>query len=128
MADTVATHVLLNSGHDYIVKLMGISDGTGEAAVQKVDISGINNDHGVVCTVFRLKKIKWAITGYSVRLIWDSSGTDTLACVLRGTGEIDFSDTGDYYVTTTGTGDLLLTTPAGDATGTYDITIEAFKD
>jgi hypothetical protein len=42
MADAVAVTVLYESMADYIVLCTNISDGTGEAAVTKVDVSALS--------------------------------------------------------------------------------------
>ena len=50
MADAVTTQVLQDGERLYIAKFTNISDGTGEAKVTKVDVSGLSpSSQGLAC-------------------------------------------------------------------------------
>jgi hypothetical protein len=123
MADAVSTTVIKNEGSEYVVHLTNASDGTGESNVVKVDKSTLTVS-GVEPSTLSLMSARWAIQGFAkVTLIWDHD-TDVTAMILTGSGFEDFSSFGGKQdAGTGGTGDLLLTAPAGATTGSYDITL-----
>ena len=125
MADTVTTQVVQNTKSEYVIHLTGISDGTGEAAVIKVDKSTLTNAGGVEPNNLSIMSVRWAIQGYSyIKILWDHT-TDDVALLLSGNGYDNFSEAGGLRdpKTTGGTGDLLLTSVGYASGATYDITI-----
>ncbi len=51
MADAVTSQTLVDNDKTLVMKFTNISDGTGESAVKKVDVSALNtNGHGQTCT------------------------------------------------------------------------------
>ena len=44
MADAVATQTIQEDGKTAIFRFTNVSDGTGETAVNKIDVSGLNPD------------------------------------------------------------------------------------
>jgi hypothetical protein len=138
MADSVTAAVLLDNNKQHVVHLTGISDGTGEAAVVKIDKSaiGVASD-GAEAASLDIEFVQWNIFGYSyITLLWDHT-TDDRAMVLAGVGQLDFSKLhlmdrkhGGLLVdprSSGGTGDLLLTTTGHDAGDAYDILIGVRK-
>ena len=99
-----------------------MSDGTGESAVKKVDVSALaNNSAGQACTSVSVSRIYWATVGMSVKLDFDATSNVLLV-------HLPADSTGDeYYDLFTGipnnagsgvTGDIDLTTvghSSGDA-------------
>jgi hypothetical protein len=127
MADTVRTLTVRNSvrlNGRYVVNLTNESDGTGESAVTKVDISTFTTPSGAAATYSAIERIEYSCVGMSVRLHWDAD-TDDTAAVLAGSGVIDQSMDGMRVDPRSagGTGDLLLTTTGHTSGDTYDITI-----
>lgn len=126
MPDTVATRVLYGGTRSkkYVVKLLNISDGTGESNVAKVTLSGLTRPDGSVPSRVTIEEIQWAIQGFSyVRLSWDRT-TDVVAAYLTGTGSVDYSNVGGLRESSTGdTGNILLTTAGAVSGCTYDITL-----
>ena len=125
MADTVDSKVI-HSGRRYCVHLTNVSDGTGEVAVVKIDISGLTDPRGAVCTKFSIDRIEYNIQGFtSVRLFWDHTTDDELAVLPAGAGMMDWSVGGGKAdpASAGGSGDILLTTAGAAANATYDITI-----
>lgn len=127
MVDTVSSDVLFSGNNRYIVRLYGVSDGTGETDVVKIDKSALAGpDRGNAPSKIKIESIQYDIQGHAkVTLEWDGT-TDTPILVMAGQGFKDFeldniggglvSDNAD------GTGDVLLTSSA-TAGASYDITI-----
>jgi hypothetical protein len=123
MADTVTSNVLISGSKGRTLLLTGLSDGTGEAGVVKVDKSAFTNHAGEAVNSLRILKVEWNIQGYTyIRLHWDHD-TDDTALLLSGTGEICFEKHGGLKdpASAGGTGDLLLTTVGHTAGDTYTI-------
>ena len=126
MADAVATLPIYSGGGLYAWKFTNISDGTGESAVLKIDVSTLVNVQGLPGTQVEIQEIVWAIQGFSsVRLLWDGT-TDQVADLLCWCGAINYETIGKLRpVNLTGnTGDLLFTTAGAVSGATYDITIK----
>jgi hypothetical protein len=126
MTDDVDSVVLANDGHSYVVQIVGVSDGTGEAAVVKVDKSTlVHKETNLEPIALDIRSIRYCVTGYTVELRWDH-GTDKLFAALSGAGKFDYSRFGGLRDTSTGdgAGDILLTAPASATTGSYTITLE----
>lgn len=126
MADAVTTIVELNGKKRYIARFTGISDGTGESAVVKVDKSTLTNSLGVEPSKLAIEEINWSIQGFaSVRLLWDHTTDDLAEVLAQGNGHRKYWPTGPGIVdpgSSGGTGDLLLTSSATTG-GTYDIRV-----
>jgi hypothetical protein len=125
MADAVSTNVIHNSSKKYIAQFTNLSDGTGESAVQKIDISGLTNQLGAAPTKVKINKINYSISGMSVGILFDHT-TDDQVLVLSGSGEKDFTKEGGLAdpASSGGTGDILFTTYGHAANDSYDITME----
>lgn len=126
MADTVDSIVLFNGRRKRVVRLLNISDGTGEAAVIKVALSGITGPDGTPTTKTVIEEISWSVQGFtSVRLLWDHTTDDEIAALAAGNGYINYKNAGGLVdpASTGGTGDILLTTAGAVSGATYDITL-----
>jgi hypothetical protein len=124
MADTVDSNVIFSGANKYTIQLIGISDGTGESDVSKIDISSLVGPGGDAPSSIRIDKIQWSIQGYTYILLeWDGS-TDTPIATLSGNNYFDWrSEGGRIMDASGGTGDLLLTSVGAISGDTYDITI-----
>ena len=125
MADTVDTKVISATGRKYTVRLTNVSDGTGESAVKKVDVSTLTGPTGRAGLYLVLEEIKWDVQGFtSVRLLWDATTDDEIA-VLSGRGLVSYRDVGGMVdpKSTGYVGDILLTTAGTTSGNTYDITM-----
>ena len=132
MDDTVNTDVQNNGNRNYTVHLQNKSDGTGESAVTKVDISTLSaGPDGVTTPVsLSLKSVQYDIGGFSsVQLFWDATTDDEMLTLSAGQGFLDFTDIGHLKdPRSTGyTGDVKLTTVGAAADATYDITLHFVK-
>ena len=68
MADAVTSTTVLDGDKDFIVQLTNVSDGSGESAVAKVDVSALTarKSDGAACTAVKLKKVYYSILGLSL--------------------------------------------------------------
>ena len=124
MADAVTSRVLNNGPRSYVVHLTGISDGTGESAVIKVDISTLMLASGLAPTKTAIAEVQWSIQGFSsVRILWDHTTDDTAMVLGQGQGYMEFATIGNLPdpASSGGTGDILLTSVGASTTATYDI-------
>lgn len=125
MADTVDTLIINPAKRKYTFRLFNYSDGTGESAVVKLDISTLRGLTGAECIYTVVEEIKWDVQGFSsVRLWWDHTTDDEIA-VMSGTGIVSYADVGGLKDPRSagGTGDILLSTTGTTAGSSYDITI-----
>jgi hypothetical protein len=133
MADAVTSTTLMDSDRVAIIQLTSTSDGTGEAAVKKIDVSALSDSStGQACTGVRLAKIVYSTFGMSVKLLWDAT-TDTICWDLNAdyTTDEDFTDFGGIQNTAAAsgkTGDIKLTTTGASSGDSYVIVLTLIKD
>ena len=125
MADAVTSTTLADGDRFAVIQLTNTSDGTGESAVKKVDVSALTaNSSGKACTGVRLAKIVYSTFGMSIKLLWDAS-TDTICWDLNEnyTDSEDFTEFGGLRNTAGSgkTGDVLFTTVGHTSADTYTI-------
>ena len=127
MADTVASQTIIDGQKTVVLKLTNVSDGTGEAAVVKVDVSALTAlPNGTACTGVVIEKIWWQCIGMKVQLLWDA--TTNLFCIELGenqSGHHDYTDFGGFPNNSGSgkTGDLLFTTVGHTAADTYTVVL-----
>ena len=74
MADAVTSQTIIDGERNCVMKFTNVSDGTGESAVAKVDVSALAaNAAGVSCSEVRVMRISHAIVGMSVQVFLDAS-------------------------------------------------------
>jgi hypothetical protein len=126
MADAVTSQTLIDGERNLVMKFTNISDGTGEAAVLKVDVSTML---GAPTTV-RITRIHYATFGMAARLLWDAT-TDVVAWTIAADQEgcHDFSAFGGISNNAGSgiTGDIMLTTIGHSAGDSYSIIVEMQK-
>jgi len=132
MADAVTSTTLMDSDRVAIIQLTSTSDGTGEAAVKKIDVSALSDSStGQACTGVRLAKIVYSTFGMSVKLLWDAT-TDTICWDLNAdyTTDEDFTEFGGIRNTSGSgkTGDIMLTTTGHTNGDSYVIVLTVYKD
>jgi|TARA_R100001015_G_C4604604_1_gene159611 hypothetical protein len=132
MADTVTSQTIQDGQKIAVLKFTNVSDGTGESAVKKVDVSALQaNNSGDACTSVSVARIYWATRGMGVNLEFDAS-TNVLLTGLPA------DSTGDeYYDLFTGipnnagsgvTGDIDFTTVGHSSGDTYSIILVLNKN
>ena len=131
MADVVTSQTIQDGSRKAVLKFTNASDGTGESAVTKVDVSALSsNAAGESCSSVQINKIWWQCTGMSVKIEFDAS-TNVLAIGLSedSNGYHDYSDfSGIPNNAGSGkTGDLDFTTVGHSSGDTYMIILELIK-
>jgi len=131
MADAVTATTLHDGGSIAVVHLTSVSDGTGEAAVVKVDVSALSSmSANVPCASVSIENVTYACAGLAVRLLWDATA-DVLALVLpeNQAGRLNYEAIGGLKNTGGAgkTGDLLLTTVGAGSGDGYAITLTLRK-
>lgn len=131
MADAVTSQTILDGERLFIGKFTNISDGTGETAVVKIDVSALSpNANGNACNGVKINKI-WAQTqGMSVDILWDA--TSDVLCETIPENQfylMDYSSFGGLPNNAGSgvTGDVSFTTVGAASGDRYTITIEAIK-
>ena len=74
MADTVTSQTIQDGQRKAVMKFTNVSDGTGESAVAKVDVSALQaNANGDSCTGVTVQRIYLATRGMGVNLFFDAT-------------------------------------------------------
>jgi hypothetical protein len=126
MADAVTSQTLQDGPRNAVMKFTNASDGTGEAAVLKVDVSALSGTP----TEVSIYMVEYSTVGMSINLLWDAT-TDVLALSLPA----DRSDTLKFYKfggvpNNSGagkTGDINLTTAGHSAGDSYTVILHMVK-
>lgn len=125
MADAVSSQTLIDGTKNVVMKLTNLSDGTGESAVLKVDVSTLSGAPSRV----RIMKVHYSVTGMVATLLWDAT-SDVRILDLAGDGWFDFTSFGGLYNNAGAgvTGDIQLTTTGHTLGDSYSIVLEMIKD
>ncbi len=132
MADAVATQTIQDGGRKAIFRFTNVSDGSGEAAVKKIDVSALTADpvSGAACSKVSIEKIWYTTIGMGVKIFFDAS-TDLLAWQLNAdyADELDFSEfNGIPNNAGSGvTGDIMFTTVAHSDGDVYNICMSVIQ-
>ena len=60
MADAVTSQTLIDGPTHVVMKFTNVSDGTGESAVTKVDVSALaSSQYGNACTGVKIERNSW---------------------------------------------------------------------
>jgi hypothetical protein len=131
MADAVTSQTLVDNDRTAIMKFTNISDGTGESAVLKVDVSALlPSASGKTCTRVTVTKIYVATHGMEVRMLWDA--TTDVPLFLSAPNNVQTLDMSNFGgITNNGgtgvTGDIMFTTADASAGDTYWVILEMTK-
>ena len=131
MADAVTSQTIFDGDKYVIMKFTNISDGSGESAVKKVDVSALNTDiNGNTCTSVAIEKIWWQCIGMKVKLFFDAT-SDAFIIELgeNQSGHHDYSEF-NGLINNAGsgkTGDIDFTTVGHSSGDTYTITLKMRK-
>ena len=132
MADTVTSQVMEDGPRNLVMKFTGVSDGTGESAVAKVDISALAGRWagGAVPSALRVDKIEYSTSGMGVNMLWDATTDVLIAAVPADRSDtLCFRDVGGIQNNSgTGkTGDIVFTTVGHTSGDTYTIILHMVK-
>ena len=136
MADAVTSQTIEDGGKNLVMKFTNISDGTGESAVAKIDVSALDTEPstGTACSRVTLQRIWFSNIGMGFSLYWNATSNMFICQATK-----DWSDTWDFTdssITLPGipnnagggvNGDLLLTTNDHSSGDTYSIVVWALK-
>jgi|TARA_R100001082_G_C4319164_1_gene140315 hypothetical protein len=125
MADAVTSQTLVDGPKFAVMKFTNISDGTGESAVTKVDVSALaDSADGDTCTSVTVDRIWWQCIGMKTQLLFDAS-TDVFIIELgeNQSGDHDYSSFGGLTNNAGSgkTGDINFTTVGASDGDTYTI-------
>ena len=131
MADAVTSQTLFDGDKHVVMKFTNISDGTGESAVKKVDVSALESDiNGNTCTSVAIEKIWWQCIGMKVRMLFDAT-SDKFIIELgeNQSGYHDYSEFGGISNNAGSgkTGDIDFTTVGHSSADTYTIILKMRK-
>lgn len=130
MADAVNSQTLFDGYAEAVMKFNNVSDGTGESAVLKVDVSALGTNYiGQTCTGVTIRRIHVALNGMSVNVLWDAT-TDVSAIVLApGMYTLDLDGNAHLWNNSEAgkTGDINFTTIGASSGDTYSIILEMIK-
>jgi len=132
MADAVTSTTISDGAYKAVIQLTNLSDGTGEDAVNKIDVSGLTaREDGTACSSVLIEKVSHSIIGFTqVQLLFDATAnTIALGLAQDSNGHMDFSDFGGLKNTAGSgkTGDILLTTIGASSNDSYVIVLELIK-
>ena len=121
MADSVTSQVLFSGDKRYAAMFTNSSDGTGESAVIKVDISTLIGAPSRV----KIARAVGNTFGMAVAVLFDHT-TDDRVLILNDEFDIDFKKYGGLQDpgSAGGTGDILFTTIGASSGDTYNILLE----
>jgi len=125
MADAVTSQTIIDGPQTAVLKFTNISDGTGESAVTKVDVSALNaSADGDPCTGVVIERLWWQCIGMKVQILWDA--TADAFCIELGenqSGDHDYTDFGGLTNNAGAgkTGDINFTTVGATAADTYTV-------
>lgn len=128
MADAVTTQTVLDGDRNVVMIFNNVSDGTGENAVLKVDVSMLTprTRDGAVCTGVRIKGAKYQVSGMQVSVLWDAT-TDVPAMILSDTNYQCFTVPIPNNAGAGKTGDINFTTIGAGVGDTYSIELHMLK-
>lgn len=124
MADAVTSQTIVDGKRNVVMKFTNLSDGNGESAVTKVDVSALND----APTRVAIQRIHYSVAGMVATLLWDAD-TDVRIVDLQGDGCLDASRYGGLInnAGTGVTGDIRLTTTGHTSGDSYTIILEMTK-
>jgi hypothetical protein len=131
MADAVASQTIQDGERTAVMRFTNVSDGTGESAVVKVDVSALAaNSAGQSCTEVAIQRIYWATVGMSVKLDFDATANALLVGLPADSTGDEYYDNFTAIPNNAGsgkTGDVLITTTGHSSGDTYSIILEMIK-
>ena len=131
MADAVTSQTIIDGERNCVMKFTNVSDGSGESAVAKVDVSALSaNSAGVSCSEVRVLRVSHAIVGMSVQMFLNATSNVLLMELAESSnGHMDFKDFGGLpnNAGSGKTGDVLFTTKGHSSGDTYSIVLEMVK-
>jgi len=135
MADAVTSQTIIDTEKRVVMKFTNLSDGNGESAVKKVDVSALNSHpDGTACSKVTIDQIWYDIGGMRLTIYFAAS-TNVAALVLGGSaaagnvqGHMDFRSFGGIKNNASSPdGDLDFTTSGHTNLDHYTVILEMRK-
>jgi hypothetical protein len=129
MADAVTSQTIQDGDRIAVLKFTNISDGTGEAAVKKIDVSALSAESGTgkACAKVAIEQMWYDCSGMTVDILWDAS-TDVICWTLSGYGFYDWRQAGPLVNNASSpTGDVMFTTTGHTAGDRYTVMVAVRK-
>ena len=131
MADTVTSQTIQDGERTAVMRFTNVSDGTGESAVKKVDVSSLAaNSAGQACTEVHIQRIYWMTVGMSVKLEFDASTNVLLTHIPADATGDEYYDNFTAIPNNAGsgkTGDIDFTIMGHSSGDSYSIILEMIK-
>jgi hypothetical protein len=145
MADTVTAVNIYEDTQTVVMAFTNQSDGTGEAAVKKVDVSTFNNSPVSMviqqiqyeCSGMRVNILEDATTDVVLYTVGSEEALGAVQATLVSSGTVTFTANGKVGSegigglpmtgAAGGTGDIMFTTVGASATSSYAITLHLRK-
>lgn len=120
MPDVVSSQILVDDNQQHVVKLLSASDGTGESAVTKVDVSALVGAPSKI----RLMEAWYSVSGMIAQILWDAD-TDVPILNFQGDGYMCFERFGGLKNNAGAgvTGDVKLTTVGHSSGDSYSLVL-----
>jgi hypothetical protein len=113
------------------MRFTNVSDGSGESAVKKVDVSALAaNSAGQACTEVHIQRIYWMTVGMSVKLEFDADTNVLLTHIPADATGDEYYDNFTAIPNNAGTGktgDIDFTTVGHSSGDSYSIILEMIK-
>jgi len=135
MADAVTSQTIIDTEKRVVMKFTNLSDGNGESAVKKVDVSALtSHPDGTACSQVTIDQIWYDIGGMRLAIYFAAS-TNALALTLGGSaaagnvsGHMDFRSFGGIKNNASSPdGDLDFTTSGHTNLDHYTVILEMRK-
>lgn len=136
MADSVTVKQIHDGVRYTTYHITNESDGTGESAVKKIDLTNLSGDNGTLeggnrVNSLSLVDISGEVWGFNyVVLAWDRDPTNEVIAVLQGDVSMSFASIGgkhDPKRGQSGTGDILVSTDGGADGSGYNLVMRFRK-
>ena len=132
MADAVTSQTIVDGQKTAVMKFTNVSDGSGESAVTKVDVSALAAlPDGTACTAVTIEKIWWQCIGMKVQILFDAT-SDQFVIELgeNQSGNHDYTGFGGLTNNAGSgkTGDVKFTTVGHTSADTYTIILQLRKE
>ena len=131
MADAVASQTIQDGERTAIMRFTNVSDGSGESAVKKVDVSALAaNSAGKACTEVHIQRIYWMTVGMSLKMEFDASTNVLLTHIPADATGDEYYDNFTAIPNNAGsgkTGDIYFTTVGHSSGDSYMIILEMIK-
>ena len=135
MADAVTSQTIIDTEKRVVMKFTNLSDGNGESAVKKVDVSALTaHPDGTACSNITIDQIWYDIGGMRLAIYFAAS-TNVLALTIGGSaaagnvqGHMDFRSFGGIKNNASSPdGDLDFTTSGHTNLDHYTVVLEMRK-